>query len=123
MKMMYMGARVLLGLIFVVFGLNGFFQFMPVPPLPPEAGAFMGALATTGYMLPFIKITEIVTGALLLGGIFVPFALVVLAPVALNIFFFHLFLAPGGLIIALLIVILMLITAWGHRQHFRSLFY
>lgn len=123
MSKVYLGARLLLGLIFVVFGLNGFFQFIPVPPLAPEAGAFMGALMETGYMLPFIKITEVAAGALILGGLFVPFALVVLAPVVLNIFFFHLFLDPGGLIMALVIVMLMLLTAWNHRERFGSLFY
>jgi uncharacterized membrane protein YphA (DoxX/SURF4 family) len=67
--------RVLLGLIFLVFGLNGFLKFMPQPPMPDKAGAFMGALAASGYMFPLIKSVEVVAGALLLSNRFVPLAL------------------------------------------------
>ena len=57
-------ARIILGLIFFIFGLNGFFHFIPVPPMPEAAGAFMGALAKTGYMIPLIKIFEILADAI-----------------------------------------------------------
>ena len=59
-------ARIVLGLIFTVFGLNGFFNFMPAPAFPEPAGAFLGALAGTGYFFPFLKITETACGVLLL---------------------------------------------------------
>ena len=71
-------ARILLGSIFVVFGLNGFFHFLPQPPAPPRAMAFGGALAATGYFFPLLKATEVTAGALLLAG-FVPIALTLLA--------------------------------------------
>ncbi len=90
-------ARVVLGLIFFVFGLNGFFHFIPMPPMPGEAGKFLGALAGTGYFFPFLKVCEIVAGGLLLLGAFVPFALMLLSPIVANILLFHLFLAPAGL--------------------------
>ncbi len=110
-------ARTLLGLIFFVFGLNGFLNFLPAPPLPEPAGAFMGALAATGYMFPLIKGTEIVAGALLLGGRFVPLALLLLAPIIVNITFFHLVLAPGlGMVVLLLALEGYL--AWSYRDAF-----
>lgn len=100
-------ARIALGLIFFVFGLNGFFQFIPMPEAMPEKlMAFTSGLAASGYFFPFLKGTEVVCGALLLVGAFVPLALVVLAPIILNIFLVHAFLDPSGLPIAIVIGIL-----------------
>jgi len=113
-------ARILLGLVFFVFGLNGFLQFMPQPPLPEGAGAFMGALAATGYMFPLIKGTEVVAGLLLLGGRFVPLALVLLAPVIVNITLFHLVLAPVNLVMVALLLALEGYLAWAYRDAFRA---
>ena len=73
-------ARILLGLVFFVFGLNGLIGFMQEPEMTQEAGAFMTALVDTGYMMYLIKIVEIACGAMLLTGFFVPLALVLLAP-------------------------------------------
>ena len=67
-------ARIFMGAIFFIFGLNGFFKFIPVPEMPEAAGALMKAFAMSGYMFPLIKICEIVGGLLLLIGAFVPFA-------------------------------------------------
>src|SRR5688572_27791919 len=86
-------ARIILGLIFFVFGLNGFLHFAPLPPMPEKATLFLGALGASGYMFTLIKATEILVGAALLANRFVPLALVVLAPVVLNIALFHVFLA------------------------------
>src|SRR5690606_5513367 len=88
-------ARVLLGLPFVVFGLNGFLQFLPQPALEGDAATYMGGLAAAGYFFPLLKATEIVAGIALLSGRFVPLALTVLAPIVLQIFAFHAFLAGG----------------------------
>jgi uncharacterized membrane protein YphA (DoxX/SURF4 family) len=114
--------RSLLGLIFLVFGLNIFLQFLPQPPLPPAAGEFFGALAKTGYFVPMIGATQVIAGALLLAGIAVPLALILLAPVVVNIFLFHVFLAPGGLPLALIVVALEVILAWMHREAYAPLF-
>ncbi|PCC70160.1 hypothetical protein SAMN02745121_03519 [Nannocystis exedens] len=111
-------ARSLLGLLFLVFGLNGFFHFMPTPPHPARAGEFLGALAATGYMFPLIKGTEVVAGALLLSGRLVPLALVLLAPVIVNIVAFHLALAPGGYGMLAFIVGLEAYLAWAYRDSF-----
>ena len=99
-------ARILLGLIFFVFGLNGFLNFIPTPPMPERVAAFMSGLMASGYFFPFLKGTEVVCGLLLLSGAFVPLALVVLAPIIINIFMFHAFLAPSGLPLAIFIGLL-----------------
>ena len=111
-------ARILLGLIFAVFGVIGLFQLGPQPEMGEEASAFMGALMDTGYLWPVIKVTEIVCGVLLMSGLFVPLALVVLAPVALNILLFHVFLAPEGSVIGFVILVLGLYIAHQHRESF-----
>lgn len=114
------GARVLLGLIFFVFGLNGFLGFIPLPPHEGAAAAFMGGLAATGYFFPMLKLTEIAVGLALLANRFVPLALVVLAPITVNIVAFHA-LAPAGIPLALVILALHLALAWHHRAAFRAL--
>lgn len=114
------GARVLLGLIFLVFGLNGFFGFIPLPPHEGAAAKFMGGLAAAGYFFPMLKITEIAVGVALLTNRFTALALVVLAPITINIVAFHA-LAPAGLPLALLVVGLHLGLAWHHRAVYRPL--
>jgi putative oxidoreductase len=86
----------LLGLAMIVFGLNKFVGFMAPPELPAAAGAFMGALIETGYMLPLIGGTEVVGGVLLLIAKLRPVGLVILLPISVNIILFHAFLAPAG---------------------------
>jgi putative oxidoreductase len=112
-------ARVLLGLPFVVFGLNGFLQFLPQPPVEGDAAAYLGGLAAAGYFFPLLKATEILAGLALLSGRFVPLALVVLAPVTLHIFAYHAFLA-GGVAMPLGLVALGLYLAWAYRDSFRG---
>ncbi len=110
------------GSIFLIFGLNGFLHFLPQPPSPPAAAAFGGALAATGYMFPLIKGIEVLTGLLLLSGRFVPLALVLLAPVVVNIALFHLFLAPAGLALPLVVLALGLYLARTERAAYAALF-
>ncbi len=111
-------ARILLGLVFFVFGLNGFLQFLPTPPAPERAMTFLGALAATGYMFPLIKSVEVVGGALLLSNRFVPLALAIVAPNVVNIVLFHAVLAPAGLPVALFVLALEIFTAWSYRAAF-----
>jgi hypothetical protein len=117
-------ARVILGFMFFVFGLIGLFNLIP----PPEAGVPAGAMALgaalqqTGYMFPLIKGTEVVGGALLLSNRLVPLALVLLAPVVVNIFLFHLFLTPGDRGMASVVLLLEAGLAWAYRTHYRALF-
>lgn len=111
-------ARVLLGLIFFVFGLNGFLHFIPQPPPEGEAAAFLGALFAAGYMFPVIKGVEVLAGLALLGNRFVPLALTVLAPITVNIALFHLFLAPAGMPMVVVLLAASLYLAWVHRAAF-----
>lgn len=114
-------ARIILGLIYFVFGLNGFLQFMPMPELTEEGAALMGALAATGYFFPVLELVEVVSGALLLLGRFVPLALVLLAPVSVQIFLFHTSIEPAGLAMAILILLLQGYLGFvGYRNSFRS---
>lgn len=112
--------RVLLGLIFFVFGLNKLFLFLPVPEMPEPAVSFMSALVATGYFMVVLALTEVVAGALLLVNRFVPLALILLAPVVVQILLFHLFLAPDGLVIAIVLVALEAWLAWVYRDAFRD---
>ena len=121
MKYAGTAARIIFGLIFFVFGLNGFLNFIPVPP-PPEAGMkFLGALAGSGYFFPFLKATEVIAGLAILANIFVPLALVILAPIVINIFLYHYFLAPEGLLLPIVIVALALFLGHHYRASFKSL--
>jgi putative oxidoreductase len=100
-------ARILLGLIFFVFGLNGFLNFIPMPAeIPEPMKTFMAGMMATGYFFPFLKATEVICGALLLAGVWVPLALVVLAPIILNILAVHTFMDRSGLPMALVIAAL-----------------
>jgi uncharacterized membrane protein YphA (DoxX/SURF4 family) len=115
-------ARVALGLVFFVFGLNGFFHFLPQPPAPPRAMAFAGALFASGYFFPLLKTVEVAAGALLLAGAFVPFALTLLAPIIVNIVAFHLFLAPGNYAVVGIVLAAEIYLAIVHRAAFAPLF-
>jgi uncharacterized membrane protein YphA (DoxX/SURF4 family) len=115
-------ARLGLGSLFFVFGLNGFLNFIPAPSHTGPSADFLGALAATGYMFPLIKATEVVTGLLLLVGRYVPLALTLLAPVVVNILAFHLFLDPAGLPIPLVALALGLYLAWTERASYAPLF-
>jgi putative oxidoreductase len=114
-------ARYLLGLIFVVFGANGFLHFIPMPPPPGVAGQFMGALFVS-HVLVVVFLLELIPGILLLVGRYVPLALVLLGPVIVNILLFHAFMAPSGLPLAAVVVILWGLTAWTVRSAFAGIF-
>jgi len=115
-------ARYLLGLVFLVFGLNIYLQFIPAPPLPAGPFAqFSGALMSTHYML-VVGVFQVVPAVLLLINRYVPLALALLAPVILNIDLTHIFMAPSGLPIAAVITILWVLLFMQHRAAFAPLF-
>ena len=115
-------ARVVLGLIYFIFGLNFFLHFLPTPPSSGGvADAFLGGLFQSGYFFPMLKSIEVVLGAFLLIGLFVPLALVVLMPISLNILLFHAFLA-GNATMGIVIVLLNLYLAWAYRDYYKPLF-
>jgi putative oxidoreductase len=122
MKYAIIIARVLLGLVFVVFGSNAFLHFIPMPPMQGQAGAFIGALISSGYIY-VIAVLQVVGGLLLLiGARFVSLGLTLLGPVIVNIMLYHIFLDPSGLAMACLIFILALFLLWVYRYRFPAIF-
>jgi putative oxidoreductase len=121
MKIAALIARILLGLVFVVFGLNGFLNFIKGPLPSGLAGQFLGALMQSHFVL-VISAVELAGGALLLANRYVPLGLVLLGPVIVNIFFYHLLMDHSGLIIAIVVIILWGLVALRHRQSFSGLF-
>lgn len=116
-------ARVLMGVPLLVFGLNGFLNFIPPPstPLAEGAMAFLGALVQTGYMIQLIGVTHLTVGVLLLTNRFVPLALALFAPFMVNSIAFHSFLERSGLPMAIGFLVLELYLAWKYRDAFRPL--
>jgi len=121
MKIASLIARLLLGIIFLVFGLNGFLHFIPMPPPSGVAGQFFAAMIASPYWT-IIFGTQVIGAVLLLVGRFVPLALVILGPVIVNIISFHAFMAPAGLPLALVVTALWVVVAIRNKQHLAGLF-
>jgi putative oxidoreductase len=122
MKIVVMIARLLLGLISLVFGLNGFLNFLNMGPMPTGlAGQFIGALIVSHYFW-VVAALQIAGGVLLLVNRFVPLALVLLGPVIVNILLYHLFLNPSGAGFAVLVTLLWFIVFYARRQYFSGVF-
>ena len=115
-------ARYVLGLAMLVFGANKFLHFMPNPELPEAAGAFMGALDGSGYIFPILGIAYIVAGLCLVLNKAVPFALIVLVPISINIVAFHAKFAPEGILFAAIVAVLNLLLIYTNWDRFKSLF-
>jgi putative oxidoreductase len=120
MKIAALIARLLLGLVFVVFGLNAFLNFIPMPSPQGQAGAFMGALFVSGYLYA-VKVFEITGGLLLLSGRYVPLGLTLVGPVIVNILFYDIFLDHSGLPLGIVIAALSLVVLFQHRSAFAGL--
>jgi uncharacterized membrane protein YphA (DoxX/SURF4 family) len=121
MKIASLIARYLLGLIFLVFGLNGFFHFLPMPGPTGLAAQFFAPLFASGYWVVIFG-AQLLGGLLLLVNRFVPLALALLGCVIANIFFFHVFIAPAGLPLAILVVALWIIVALRNKRHLAGIF-
>jgi putative oxidoreductase len=122
MKIASVIARYLLGLIFLAFGLNGFLHFIPMPPPKGALAAqFGGAIFASHYWVVVFSI-QVIGGVLLLVNRFVVLALVLLGPVIVNIFFFHALMAPEGLPLAIVVVVLWLILAVRYKQYLAGIF-
>jgi putative oxidoreductase len=121
MKILTIIARILLGLIFVVFGSNGFLHFLPMPPLPQGVtGEYLHAFFASGYVY-VISGFQVLGGLLLLIGRFVPLGLTILAAIIVNIWTFHLLMAPEGLPPAVVVTILELFLVWSYRDRFAGI--
>lgn len=113
--------RIFLGLILVIFGLNGFLNFMPTPPATAEAGALLGALAKTGYFFPFIKVVEIIVGVMLLSNNYAAFALVLFSPVLVGIAQINFILNPSGIPVTVVLFALHLFLVFQYREQYKTL--
>jgi putative oxidoreductase len=124
MKIAVLIARIILGLIFVVFGINFFYDFMHVKPpaMTPAASAFAGGLFGSGYFLQYLKVIEIISGLFLLINRYTAFFLLVLLPISVNIFLFHAILAPYGAPLGTTIIILNVFLCIGYFKYYSSVF-
>jgi uncharacterized membrane protein YphA (DoxX/SURF4 family) len=122
MKYVIIIVRVLLGLMFAVFGSNAFLHFIPMPPLEGNAAAFMGALVNSGYIYPIAALQVLGGLLLLLGGRFVPLGLTLLGPVIVNIVLYHIFIEPSGLGMAIGVSVAALFLLWVYRFKFPAIF-
>jgi hypothetical protein len=120
MKITFLICRILLGLLFTVFGLNGFLQFIPMPPPQGVAGQFMGAMFVSNYLIPIFAL-QTFGGVLLLANRFVPLALAILAPIIVNITLYHVTMDPKGLGLALVTVALWAVLVFRERAAFSGL--
>lgn len=122
MKIVTLIARLLLGLMFLVFGLNGIHPFMPSPPLPGGlAGQFVGALMGSHYTI-FVASLQVVSAVLFLVNRYIPLALTLIGPVIVNIILFHALMFPAGIQMGILAAICWLIVFWRVRSAFAGIF-
>ncbi len=113
--------RILLGVSFLVFGLNGFLHFFnPPPPEASAAATFGAALFNSGYIFPLMSVVEILVALMLIAGRFVPLALVLLAPILVNIVAFHVFLDLKGIGLGAFFMVLEIFLAWAYRDSFKQ---
>ncbi len=123
MKIAVIIARSLLGLIFLVFGINFFLHFIPTGPQPAgKAGAFEGGLFGAGYFFPYMKVIETVSGFFLLINRYTAFFLLILFPITVNICLFHAFLLPSGLPMGALMLIMHLFLGIAYRKYYSPVF-
>jgi uncharacterized membrane protein YphA (DoxX/SURF4 family) len=116
-------SRILLGLVFVIFGANGFFHFMgPMPKLEGEWGAFIGALINSGYIYVIAGLQLVGGLCLLIGSRLVPLGLTLLGPVIVNIMLYHIFLNRDGMIVPVVLSALALFLLWVYRFKFPAIF-
>lgn len=120
MKYVIIAVRTLLGLLFVVFGFNAFFHFIPMPMPTGQAGAFMGALFLSKYLYA-VKVIEIAGGLLLLSGRKTALGLTLLGPVIVNIALYDIFLDPAGRGMGAVIGVLALFLLWSECDKFAHL--
>jgi putative oxidoreductase len=114
--------RVLLGLVFVVFGLNGFLNFIPAPPPPPGLTSQFITVFMQSHWGLFVSGFQVIGGALLLSGLYIPLGLAILGPIIVNILLFHLLINPMGGSIAVVVALMWFFLFWRYRQYFASLF-
>ena len=114
--------RIALAILLIIFGANKFLHFIPLPPMVGPAADFMNSLGATGYIFPIVGIIEVFVGVMLLLRKWIPFVLIVLAPISLNIVLFHLFLDIPGVGAALLVAVLNATLIYKNWRSYQALF-
>ncbi|AFD08686.1 DoxX family membrane protein [Solitalea canadensis] len=122
MKIAMIIVRTLMGLMFLFASITVLFKLMPQPELHGDVKTFTMGMAVTGYFFPFLKITELICGIAFVTGRFVTLAAVVIFPIIINILLFHAFMAPEGLLVAILLLLGDLFLAYYYRENYRTLF-
>jgi putative oxidoreductase len=117
-----MGLRILIGMLLAISGLNKFIGIMPMPEMTEVGMNLMMALVKSKYVMPMVAIVEIIGGTLLIINIAVPFALVILAPIVINIFTFHILLDPAGMGIGVVLIASLGWFSWNRKGSFFILF-
>jgi len=121
MKIAIIVVRSLMGLMFLFASIVVLFNLMPHPEMKGNAKLFMDGIMATGYFMTLLKLTELVCSLAFLAGRFVPLATVVIFPITLNILFYHAFVAPEGLPVAIPLMLGNLFLAWACRRNYKTL--
>ena len=123
MKTTVLISRILLGFIYLVFGLDYFLHFIPYQPLHTGVtGAFIAGLKGVGYFYPMIKVIQITGGLSLLFNRYAPFSAVVLFPISLNVLLFHTILVPSGWLMGVTLIVPNLLLGYGYRKYYSGMF-
>lgn len=122
MKVAEIIVRTLMGLLFLFASIAVLFNLVEQPEQTGNVKLFMDGVLATGYLMPLIKITELVCGVAFVTGFFVPLASIVIAPIIVNIFFFHLLVDTSGLPVAIFLVLANALVAYSHWNAYRPLF-
>src|SRR3954469_6194121 len=121
MKIAVIIVRVLMGLLFLFASITVLFKLIPQPELTGNVKIFMDGVNATGYLLPLLKITELLCGIAFVSGRFVPLATVVIAPIIINIFMYHAFVDTSGLPVGIFLVVANVFVAYYYRDHYKGL--
>ena len=121
MKIAVIIVRVLMGLLFLFASIVVLFKLVPQPEQTGNVKIFMDGVNASGYLMPLIKITELLCGIAFVAGRFVPLATVVIAPIIVNIFFFHVFVDTSGLPVAVFLVLANIFLAYAYWDKFKPL--
>jgi putative oxidoreductase len=123
MKNTVLISRILLGFIYLVFGLDYFLHFIPYQPLHTgKTGAFIAGLKGVGYFYPMIKVIQILCGLSLMFNLCAPFAAVVLFPISLNVLLFHTILVPSGWLMGVTLIVPNLLLGYGYKKYYSGMF-
>jgi len=123
MKITVLISRILLGFIYLVFGLDYFLRFIPYQPLHTgKTGAFIAGLKGIGYFYPMLKVIQITGGLSLLFNRYAPFFAVVLFPISLNVLLFHTILVPSGWLMGVTLMVPNLLLGYGYRKYYSGMF-